>query len=68
MVDGYYLEFLDDHEAEQAVQTVQAECTQSVLDLREQPVVGHLLVAPQVVPGVHLVDVACRPAEGEEGH
>lgn len=52
-----HLKFLDDHEAEQSVQSVQAKCTQCVLDLREQPVVGHLLMALQVVPGVQLVDV-----------
>lgn len=58
---GKYLKFLDNHEAEQAVQSVKAKCTQGVLDLREQSVVSHLLVALQVIPGVHLVNVTCQP-------
>ena len=58
-----YLKLLDNHEAEQAVESIEAECAQGVLDLREQPVVGDLLVAPQVVPGVHLVDVAGYPVK-----
>lgn len=56
-----YLQLPDNHKAEEAVQSVEAKCTQGVLDLREQSVVGHLLVALQVIPGVHLVNVACYP-------
>lgn len=39
-----YLQFPDNHEAEQTVQSIQAKSAQSVLDLREEPVAGHFLV------------------------
>lgn len=58
-----YLKLLYYHEAEQAVQSVEAKCPQGVLDLREQPVVSDLLVALQVIPGVHLVYVASYPVK-----
>ena len=57
------LQFLDHHEAEQPVQPVEAEGPQGVLYLREQTVVGHLLVGLQVVPGVQLVHVTRRPGK-----
>ena len=58
-----YLQFLDNHEAEQTVEPVEAKCTQCVLDLREKPVIGDFLVVLQVIPGVHLVNVARHPVK-----
>lgn len=57
------LKFSDNHEAQKSIQSVESKCTQSVLDLRKQPFVRHLLVTLQVVPGVQLVDVAGNPVE-----
>lgn len=60
---GKYLKFPDNHEAEQSVQSIKAKCTKGVLDLREQSVVSHLLVALQVIPGIHLVNITRHPIE-----
>lgn len=58
-----HLELLDDHEAQETVESVQAERAQSVLDLGKQSVIGHFLVCLHIIPGVHLIYITCCSKE-----
>ncbi len=63
-MNNYYikidLQLFHDHETQEPVESVQAEGSQRVLNLREESVVGHFLMRPHIVPGVQLINVTRR--------